>query len=217
VGRQDQSRAPLDRRRIGAHDLDHVGEDLVIAVVDLVVEGGDLASAHVVDVDDRVQDTPNLVGREAADSAQLRDRGQRAVVGELAGLLRDARGVIADPLELIADVVKRKEEAEVAGDRRLRGDRHRDRLVHDPLGVVDLAVAGDHLDGEIGIVVDQRPNCLPDLVLDERAHPEDAVLDLLFVAIERGPRAARLDSDADRRLVHGTCHLSRTSPTRNPP
>jgi len=51
-----------------------------------------------------------------------------------------------DPLELVADVVEGEEEAKVAGNRRLRRDRHRHRLVDDALGVVDLAVAGDHLD-----------------------------------------------------------------------
>jgi len=66
----------------------------VVAVVDLVVEGGDLASADIVDVDDRIQDAADLVGREAADPAELGNRRQGAVIGELAGLLRDARCVI---------------------------------------------------------------------------------------------------------------------------
>ena len=103
--------------------------------------------------------------------------------------------MIPDPLELVADLVERQQEAQVAGHRRLGRDRHRHGIVDDPLRTVDEGIARHDLAGHLGVALDERPDRQPDLALDERAHPQDAVLDLALVAIERTPRA-------DLRLRH---------------
>ena len=96
--------------------------------------------------------------------------------------------MVADPFELECHVVQRQQEAEIAGDRRLGRDRHRDDVGDLALGVVHGTIAVDDRPGGAEIALDERPDAAADLRLDERAHPQDPVLDRPFLAVESAPR-----------------------------
>ena len=81
--------------------------------------------------------------------------------------------MVADPLELERHVIERQQEAEVARDRRLRGDRHQDQCRDLALRLVDPASPAMTRVGELGVALDERPDGVADLLLDERAHPQD--------------------------------------------
>ena len=65
--------------------------------------------------------------RELAHRGQVDVLLERRLRGQLANLLGDGRGVVADPLELVRHVVERQQEPQVARDRGLRRDRARDQ------------------------------------------------------------------------------------------
>ena len=96
----------------------------MVEVVDLVVAGGDRASRGLIDVDERPQDAADEDGGQARPSPA----GRRSALSGGSGaslrtcLATDA-GVVAHPLELVAHVVEREQEAQVARDRLLRRDR----------------------------------------------------------------------------------------------
>ena len=92
--------------------------------------------------------------------------------------------MIAHPLELVAHVVERQQEAQVTGDRLLGGDDRRDLRRQLELGLVDPAIVLDDPQRSLGVVVDERIEGGQDLVLDEDPHPQDGVLDRPLAAIE---------------------------------
>ena len=108
----------------------------------------------------------------------------------MTALATDAR-VIAHPLELVGDVIERQQVAQVAGDRLLRRDRHRDEPRDAALRLVDDRVALDDVEGERRVVGDERPAGLADGRLDQRAHAQDGVADQRLLAVERLARRRR--------------------------
>ena len=138
-------------------------EDRAIAVVDLVVAGGDGPGQLVIDVDQRRDDAADLVRREVADRGHVANLADRRLLEQPACLLRDPGGVVADPLELERHVIERHQEAKVPRDRRLRRDRHHDVVRDLVLRLVDPVVLGDHASGEIRVAVDDRPDGIADL------------------------------------------------------
>jgi hypothetical protein len=93
--------------------------------------------------------------------------------------------MVAHPLQLVAHVVEREQEPEVAGDRRLGGDRPGDQARDLALHLVDPAVGDDHLGRRARVVGEEGGDARPDRLLDVGAHPEDVVLDLAHLEIER--------------------------------
>ena len=69
VRREHDPRAPVHVRRVLAHQLQHVVEDPVVEVVDLVVQGRDLAGRDHVDVDQRADDPLDQLGGALAQDA----------------------------------------------------------------------------------------------------------------------------------------------------
>ena len=88
-------------------------------------------------------------------------------------------------------MVEREQEAQVARDRLLGRDRRRDHRADLALGLVDPAVADDDRErarrrrGATSASIAARI-----WLLDEGAHPQDVVLDLAHLAVERA-RGAR--------------------------
>jgi fermentation-respiration switch protein FrsA (DUF1100 family) len=109
---------------------------------------------------------------------------------ELDDLLGDRGRVIADPFELVGDMVKGEQVTQVARHRLLGRDRDRDEPRHLSLGVVDAGVGLDDLHGEGGVVRGQRSTRTPDGVLHCRAHAQDGVLDALFLTVQGLSRGA---------------------------
>ena len=95
--------------------------------------------------------------------------------------------MVAHPLQVIRHVVEGQQEAQVARDRLLGGDRPRDERRGEPLRLVQAAVAGDDLERQVGIVVARGPRPRADLVRDHAAQPQHVVLDLALLAIEGVP------------------------------
>ena len=93
--------------------------------------------------------------------------------------------MIAHPLELVGDVVEGEQVAQVAGDRLLGRDGHRDQPRHAALRLVDDRVAADDVERDLGIVREQRPTRLPDRGFDQRPHAQDGVADQALLAVER--------------------------------
>ena len=85
----------------------------------------DLAGGDRVGVDQRAQDAVDQDGRALGHLGQLHVAGERRLGRELDDLLRDRRGVVADPLELVGHMVERQQVAQVTCDRLLGGDRRR--------------------------------------------------------------------------------------------
>ena len=198
-----------------AHELDDGVERGVIEAVDLVVLDRDLARLDRIGFDEREEDAVDEDGRQLGHLGQMDVVLERRLRRELDDRLGDRRGVVAHPLELVGHVVERQQVAQVAGDRLLGGDRHRDQARDRALGFVDDRVALDDLEGQSGIVGGERPTGLPDGRLDDRAHAQDGVADEPFVAIER--LARRLGEDAPRlvcRLRHEPFDLGIHGPLR---
>ena len=93
--------------------------------------------------------------------------------------------MVAHPLELVGDVVERQQVAQVACDRLLGRDRHRDQARDPALRLVDERVALDDIEGQRGVVRLERATGFADRRLDQRAHAQDRIPDELFLAIER--------------------------------
>ena len=117
--------------------------------------------------------------------------------------------MIADPLELVGDVVERQEVAQVARDGRLGRDRDGDQARDAALRLVDDRVAADDVEGQGGVVVDEGATGFADGRLDERAHAQDRVADELFLAIEgltrRGAARRSLGVGLVQELVDLAC------------
>jgi hypothetical protein len=90
-----------------------------------------------------------------------------------------------EALELVAHVVEGEEEAEVARHRRLGRDRPGDEVRHLALHLVDLAVRDDDPRRRLRVVADEGLHRRPDRLLDVGPHPEDVVLDLAHLLVER--------------------------------
>ena len=122
---------------------------------------------------------------ELAHARQVHVLLERRLRRELASLLGHRRRVVAHPLQLVRHVIEREQEAQVAGDRLLGGDRPRDLGGHRALRLVDPAVADDHRERGLGVVVAQRGDRGADRVLDQRSHAQNIELDLALLAVER--------------------------------
>ncbi len=161
-----------------------VVEDLVVQAIDLVVAGGDFAGAGLIDVDEGHDNVADLACGKLRHRGQLVVGDHARVARELAGLLGHRAGVVAHALQFVGDAVQGQEEAQVACDRSLRCDRHchqgRDRT----LDLVDLPVRGDHLLGQGCVAVHEGVVSGQDLLLNQRAHAQDAVLDAEHLGVE---------------------------------
>ena len=99
--------------------------------------------------------------------------------------LADVLGVIADPLEIVADAHGADDLAQIDGHRLPPRDRQ-DRLFLDlMLHRVDGRIGGDDVLGEIGVALHQRPDGIRDLPFGQAAHLGDLARDLLQIGVER--------------------------------
>ena len=92
--------------------------------------------------------------------------------------------MVADPLELVGDVIEGQQVAQVPGDRLLRSDGHRDQARHAALGLVDDRVALDHVERELRVVRREGPAGLANGRLHQGAHPEHGIANQLFLAVQ---------------------------------
>jgi hypothetical protein len=93
--------------------------------------------------------------------------------------------VVADPFELVGDVVEREQVAQIASHGLLGRDGHADEPRDLPLRIVDPGVGLDDVEGQLRIMARERLTGPADRFLDEGAHAQDGVLDLLFLQVER--------------------------------
>ena len=99
--------------------------------------------------------------------------------------LGDMLGVIADPLEIVADAHGANDLAQIDRHRLPPRDRE-DRFFLDVmLHGVDRRIRGNHTFGEIGIAIGQGLEGIGNLPLGEPAHLGDFAGDLLQVGVER--------------------------------
>ncbi len=80
----------------------------VVEVVHLVVPGRNRTGEPFVLVHERPEDLARQERREAAHLGQSRSGVEIRHGCELAGLLRDRRGVVAHPLQVVRHVVERQ-------------------------------------------------------------------------------------------------------------
>jgi hypothetical protein len=93
-------------------------------------------------------------------------------------------GEVAHPLQGRADAQRRDDDAKVGRDRRLLGQQVHAALVQLALELVDGAVGGDDVLRELVLAVEQRRPGPRDRGLDESAHLDQAVTDLLQLGVE---------------------------------
>ena len=121
------------------------------------------------------------------------------VIVERDDALADVLGMIADPLEIVADAHGADDFAQVDRHRLPPGDGE-DRLFLDlVLQRVDRRIGADHALGKLGVAVEQRPRRIGDLPLGKSAHFGDLARDLLQIGVER--LGGMVDSGVD--IGHG--------------
>jgi len=145
------------------------------------------ANPHYGRFDQGTKDTVDQDGCPLGHLGEMHIPLERWVRGELDDGLGDRRGMVAHPLELVGHVVEGEQVTQVAGDRVLGGDRHRDEARDPALRLVDDRVAADDVHGQCRVVGDKRSARLADRRLDERAHAQDRVADEGLLTIECVP------------------------------
>ena len=142
----------------------------MVEAIDLVVLDRDLACLDRIRFDQGTKDAVDQDGCALGHLGEMHIPLERRVRGELDDGLGDRRGMVAHPLELIGHMVEGEQVTQVAGDRVLGGDRHRDEARETALCLVDDRVSTDDVQRECRIVGDERSTRLADRRLDEGAH-----------------------------------------------
>ncbi len=99
------------------------------------------------------------------------ERGLGIEVGDELHQLGDRDAVVAHPLEVEVRVQEREHEPQVAGDRGLLREQRLNASLDVEVERVDLVVEGDHLVGELVVLLPQRVQCAA-----QRAEHELALL-----------------------------------------
>ena len=98
--------------------------------------------------------------------------------------LADVLGVIADPLEVVADAHGADDLAQVDRHRLPPRDGEDGLLLDFALHRVDRGIGGDHPLAEFDVAIDQGADGIGDLPLREPAHLGDFAGDLLQIGVE---------------------------------
>ena len=186
--RDQQASGPFDILGIGLALADELIHGTMVVRVDRVVLAGDRAGGACV----RVHERPSDVGQDPRGQApHLGDPdvlGKGRVRCHVPDSLGDVRDRVADPFELVGDVVERQEVSQVARDRRLGRDRANDVVERLGLHRVDLDVTLDHGQRQRRVVRLERLDGHADALLDETRHPEERLLDEPFLVVQRSAR-----------------------------
>ena len=100
------------------------------------------------------------------------------------GALRDVHRVVADPLEVVGDLERRGEHAEVARHRLLEREEVDALLLDLDLHAVDDPVAGDDAPGLLAVALEQRVDREAERRLRLARHREQAHLDVAQLVVE---------------------------------
>ncbi len=119
----------------------------------------------------------------------LRERVEHlAVHGRLVSGKRDQLGdvhaLVAHALDVLDHVQQRRDEAQVARDRRLQREQREDALVHLQVASVDAVVVGDHHLRELHVLVVQRLEHAVELLDDQVEAAERVGLELAQLCLE---------------------------------
>ena len=168
------------------HVREQLPEHLVLELVHLVVALQDAPGQVGVPLDEGVEGVP---GHGLGDLGHPRDVDEgleRCLGQDLDDVLGDVHGLIADPLEVVVDLEGRGDEPEIRRRRLLQGQERDAAVVDLDLEVVDLLVRCDHDLGLVEAAVDEGADRSVGVLLHERPHREQALLQglqLFFVTM----------------------------------
>ena len=170
--------------------LDEVGREqalqrLVLAV-DVLVAGGGADRRIDVEPGERVERVTEHRAHELAEVAEVLPVARHLVVArdQVDREASELLGLVADALEIGDDLDDGDDEAKVGGGRLAPGEHLGAVLVDLDLERVDLVIVLRDDGPEIGIGLEQRRQPAADLLLDEPAHLQHLVADLLELEVE---------------------------------
>ena len=208
--------------RCSASEPEHLLGEPAVRPVDQLVQVDERLGAREVPVLERAQgDAGHLLGADAhlgegGDDPRL----ARGDAGQLRQLC-DRDAVVGHPLEVEVDVQHRQHEPKVGRDRRLPGEQRLDPLLDREVGVVDLVVEGDHLVGQLEVLLDERLRRRLHRSHDELALLLERRLEVGELLVEGDPEPAALDRRPGRQLmrsaaVAATLRAGQAGPARRP-
>ncbi len=135
--------------------IDRAAEDVAVQAVEQVVLAREVDRELGIAQRERLARLAHLRARLRAHRADpLDDLGiGRRVVAEERDHLGDVRALVADALEVLDEVQQRRDDPQVAGDRRLAGEQRQHALVDLEVAPVDAVVVGDDDRRELGVAV----------------------------------------------------------------
>jgi hypothetical protein len=162
----------------------------VVDAIDLVVLGGYSSGGIDIEIYERAQDAVEDAARQGAHFIDS-DTSASARVADLDDLLCHPGGVIADPFQLVRNMGKRKDEPQIAGNRRLGSDRGDDPGGQLRLAFVDGQVAGHDYGGGLNVPADQGVDGRVYGGGDEFTHANYAFAQTDHLAVEDVPMTMR--------------------------
>ena len=156
--------------------------------VHLVVAEADLAAGRGVAADEGLERVRQHLAREPGHLDDLRLGRDRPGLRQPLGRLRDVHRVIADPLQIVRDLERGEEHAEVAGHRLLERQEVGAHLLDLHLHRVDDPVALDHAAGPLGVPLEQRLDRKAERRLRLARHGEQADLDVAELVVKMAMR-----------------------------
>src|SRR5262245_2813352 len=181
---QDEPDRARDRLRVAHHVREQLAEDLLLDAVHLVVSGADLARQVRVPGHEGVQALLHHALGLLGHSRQVDVRLELALLVQLHRALGDVHRLVADALEVGDDLHGGGDEAEVAGGRLVEGEQLHALLVDLDVVSVHLPIAVDDVSGQRLVTLHQRPHGAADLILDQRAHGQQRLLEAVQLLVE---------------------------------
>ena len=186
----DHPQAPLADLGVGP-EVEEALDDPPVRAVDQLVEVDEALGAGEVALGERPhRDSDHLLG---AAAHLLEGLDERRVVLEVGGQLRqlrDRHAQVGHALEPEVDVQDGEDEPQVDGDGRLTGEELLDALADREVAVVDLVVEGDHLVGELGVLLLERIQRPPQGAEDQGGLLLEVGLKAIQLLLERQPHTS---------------------------
>ncbi len=165
---------------MGEQDAEH----RVVQGVDGIIPPADLPPQLRVAAHERVERAGEHRTRLPGHLEELGLRGDQPGAEEPLGRLRDVDRVVADALQIVGDLGRGDQQAEVSRHGLLSGEQIDHSLLDLELEGVDGAITGDHAGGELAVATQQRVERAAQGILGLARHGQELGLQLRQLVVE---------------------------------
>src|SRR3990172_11428881 len=183
-GHQDQLEGLKDHGGITHHVAQQLAEDLVAQAVHLVVANQHRTGQLDVAVDQCVEAVADHAFREFAHSREVYVGLDARMAQDALGRLGDIDGLVADAFEIVVDARDGQYEAQVSSHQLLQRQQLHHAIVDFDLQLVDGRLFLQNLFGQRSLAIENGMNGLVHSPFGQAAHPQDALLQLVQIALK---------------------------------